>query len=138
MSLRYLLDTNIVSEPLRAAPNAKILEKIEKFEAEIALPAPVWHEMVYGLELLPASRKRESIEAFLRTVIEPLFPILPYDRIAAAWHGRERARLQTEGFTPPFADGQIAAIASSNRLVLVTRNLKDFSRFRDLEIETWH
>lgn len=138
MSLRYLLDTNIVSEPLRAAPEAAVLEKIQRLEAEIALPAPVWHEMIYGLERLPPSRKREAIEAYLRQVIEPVFPILPYDRIAAGWHARERARLHAEGYTPPFADSQIAAIASCNRLVLVTRNLKDFSRFRDLEVEAWH
>jgi tRNA(fMet)-specific endonuclease VapC len=41
------------------------------------------------------------------------------------------------GLTPAFADGQIAAVASTNQLILVTRNLKDFINFRDLTIENW-
>ena len=46
--------------------------------------------------------------------------ILPYDHVAAAWHGVERARLEAEGTPAPFVDGQIAAIAKRNDLILVT------------------
>jgi tRNA(fMet)-specific endonuclease VapC len=63
--------------------------------------------------------------------------ILPYDASAAAWHARERARLTRRGKRPAFVDGQIAAIAAVNDLVLVTRNLRDFSGFSGLEIESW-
>jgi len=52
-------------------------------------------------------------------------------------HAAERARLAARGDTPPFADGQIAAIALANDLTLVTFNAADFRRFEDLRIEIW-
>jgi tRNA(fMet)-specific endonuclease VapC len=49
----------------------------------------------------------------------------------------ERARLEGLGKPAPYVDGQIAAIASINDLTLVTLNIKDFARFKDLAVETW-
>ena len=63
--------------------------------------------------------------------------ILPYDESAADWHAAERARLVSAGKTPSFADGQIAAIAKTNDLILVTLNLADYADFRDLALEDW-
>ena len=57
--------------------------------------------------------------------------------VAAGWHGQERARLEALGKSAPFVDGQIAAIAQVNELVLVTANIKDFSQFRGLKVENW-
>ncbi len=65
------------------------------------------------------------------------FPILAYDEAAADWHGRERARLEALGRTVPFLDGQIASIAQVNGLTLVTFNVKDFARFKDLSATNW-
>lgn len=134
---RYLLDTNVVSEPLRARPDAKLLQRLREHEASAALAAPVWHEMVHGAELLPPSRKREVIERYLNDVVHSSFPIYPYDETAAHWHARERARLARAGLTPSFVDGQIAAVARVNGLILVTRNRRHFESFADLEIQTW-
>ena len=64
-------------------------------------------------------------------------PILDYDRAAAEWHAKERARLATRGTTPPFADGQIAAIAHVNELVLVTFDDADFRQFQGLHVLSW-
>ena len=64
-------------------------------------------------------------------------PMINYDRAAAEWHARERARLVARGQTPPILDGQIAAIAAVNRLVVVTFNLDHFNRFEGLRIESW-
>jgi tRNA(fMet)-specific endonuclease VapC len=64
-------------------------------------------------------------------------PILDYDRAAAEWHARERARLMSRGETPSFADGQIAAIAYVNDLTLVTFNDSDFRRFHELRVASW-
>jgi tRNA(fMet)-specific endonuclease VapC len=63
--------------------------------------------------------------------------VLPYDKIAASWHARERARLTRKGKTPSFTDGEIAAIAAVNGLVLVTRNTRDFASFSDIRVESW-
>lgn len=137
MTLHYLLDTNVLSEPLAATPNAKVLEKIKRHQHELATAAPVWNELVFGCQRLAESKKRRAIERYLHEVIEACMPILPYDTAAAAWHGRERARLAAAGKTAPFVDGQIAAIAAVNSLILVTRNTVDFKRFLGVKVEQW-
>jgi tRNA(fMet)-specific endonuclease VapC len=137
VSLIYLLDTNVVSEPLRPAPNEYVLERLRQHEAEIAIASVVWHELLYGASRLPSSAKRSAIEDYLNDVVALAFPILPYDAQAALWHAAERARLVSLGKTPSFADGQIAAIAQVNNLIIVTGNTSDFSMFQDLQVENW-
>jgi tRNA(fMet)-specific endonuclease VapC len=137
VTLRYLLDTNIVSAPIAKAPDAAIVQQLEAHGSECAIPAPVWHELTYGCRRLPAGKRRVALEAYLEDVVRVSFPILPYDEGAAGWHGRERARLEALGRPAPYVDGQIAAIAQMNELVLVTANPRDFARFKDLKVEDW-
>lgn len=122
---------------MKPEPDPEVLRRFREDEASIVLAAPVWHELVYGSALLPPSKKRRAIEHYLTTVLRPNFPILPYDDQAAEWHARERARLEKIGQKPAFIDGQIAAIATANDLVLVTANWKDFKRFAGLDLEDW-
>jgi tRNA(fMet)-specific endonuclease VapC len=70
-------------------------------------------------------------------VVLTSFPVLDYNREAADWHALERARLGSIGKTPPFVDGQIAAIAFVNDLILVTSNVRDFEGFRGLQVQSW-
>jgi len=134
---RYLLDTNIISEPLRPVPNPKILERLRKHQDQLATASVVWHELLFGCYRLPDSERRAAIEEYLQRVVAASIEILPYDGHAARWHAVERARLALAGRTPPFADGQIAAVARTNDLVLVTLNLMDYDGFRDLRVEDW-
>jgi predicted nucleic acid-binding protein len=69
--------------------------------------------------------------------VHKVFPIFDYGRAAAEWHAVERARLAAAGETPPFDDGQIAAIASVNHLVLVTTNKTGFRGFKGLRVQNW-
>ena len=135
--MRYLLDTNIVSEPLRPRPDAEVLRRLREHDGEIAIPALVWHELRFGCCRLPQSRRREVIERYVEEVVLERFEVVDYDRRAADWHARERARLAAVGTTPPVVDGQIAAIAAVNGLTLVTANTSDFAAFDDLDIERW-
>jgi tRNA(fMet)-specific endonuclease VapC len=137
VTLQFLLDTNVVSEPLRPKPRHGVLRKLLDYEDEIAIPAIVWHELRYGAARLPESRRRTAISQYLNDVVRATIPILDYDEIAAEWHAAERARLAARGETPPFADGQIAAIAQVHDLTLVTFNDVDFKRFDGLRIEIW-
>jgi tRNA(fMet)-specific endonuclease VapC len=70
-------------------------------------------------------------------VVDASFPVLPYDKMAAQWHARECARLEALGRPAPYVDGQIAAIAQVNGLILVTVNPKDFSRYKEMEVQDW-
>lgn len=137
MSLQYLLDTNIVSEPLRPLPSPNILNYLKQHQNQIAIASPVWHELLFGCYRLPESAKRTAMEVYLNEVVLPSLPILSYDAEAAAWHAVERARLTGIGKTPPFVDGQIAAIAKVNNLTLVTVNTADYAHFQDVKIENW-
>ena len=138
MNLRYLLDTNVVSEPLRPKPNSAVMRSLRAYQDEIATATVVWHELLFGLLRLPESKKRCIIETYLQNVVKPHIPLLPYDQIAAAWHAEERTRLSRAGQTPAFVDGQIAATAIANDLILVTNNTKDFENFLNLRLENWH
>ena len=134
--LKYLLDTNTISEPARPAPNPRLLERLERNAQAIAIAAPVWHELLFGLRRLPPSAKRTRIEGYLFTSVIDL-PILPYDEMAADWHADQRARLEARGRVMPFSDGQIAAIAYSQNLIVVTANYTHFEAFEGLQIENW-
>jgi tRNA(fMet)-specific endonuclease VapC len=114
-----------------------VLARIEEHDGELASCAIVWHELRYGATRLPASRKRRAIETYLEEVVRTALPILPYDEESAAWHAREHARLGRRGRPPSAADGQIAAIARVNELVLVTANVRDFRRFEGLSVQDW-
>jgi tRNA(fMet)-specific endonuclease VapC len=135
--MRYLLDTNVLSEPLRPAPNLAVLARLRAHGGDLATAAPVWHELLFGAQRLPASRRRRAIERYLQDVVRPTVPILAYDTLAAEWHARERARLAQIGYQRPFVDGQVAAIAITNELVLVSANIADFADFEGLNIEDW-
>lgn len=136
MTLRYVLDTNVLSEATRERPDAHVLDRILDAGDAAATAAVVLHELWYGCERLPAGRRRRALEALL-TDLERTRVVLPYDELAARWHARERARLVKAGKTPPFTDGQIASIAAVHGLTLVTRNVRDFSAFRGLDVESW-
>jgi tRNA(fMet)-specific endonuclease VapC len=137
VTLRYLLDTSIVSVPAWKNPDPAIVKQLHKHGAECAIAAPVWHELISGCRRLPKGKRRTALEAYLRDVVRPSFPNLPYDEGAATWHGEERARLDALGRPAPFVDGQIAAIARVHGLVLVTTNEADFSGFKGLTVENW-
>ena len=137
MSLKYLLDTNVVSEPLRPEPLRGVLRRLRRHEEEIAIPSVVWHELRFGAQRLPVSRRRGAIERYLDEVVLATMPILDYDQAAAEWHATERARLVSRGETPPFVDGQIAAIARVHELSVVTFNEIDFKRFQGIRVVRW-
>jgi len=137
VNLRYLLDTNILSEPLRPEPNPRTQRRLQQHQLEIATAAPVWHELLFGCARLPRSRKRRAIEVYLKDVVRATLPILPYDSEAASWHANERAHLSRRGKTPSFVDGQIASIAKANGLILVTGNVKHYESFRGIDVQDW-
>ena len=127
----------IFSEPLRPTPNANIMANLAQWEGQIAIPSIVWHELWFGCQRLAVSVKRTAIERYLTEVVRPSMPILPYDAAAAQWHAAERVRLTAAGKTLAFADGQIAAIAATTRLTLVTINVTDFTGFSTIQVVNW-
>ena len=137
VAVTYVLNTDVISEPLKPSPNARLLERLNEHHAHLAITSVTWHEALFGMQRLAGGARRRKVEDYLWQVIHPSMRVLPYDDLAAAWHAAERARLASAGLTPPFADGQIAAIAFTNECVLVTANVDDFQRFDGLRVENW-
>ncbi len=137
MSARFLLDANALSEPARPRPDPKFMHQFELHRHALATAAPAWHEVLHGVEAMPAGRKRDAIESYLLGTLLPTLEVLPYDEAAARWHARERARLRASGWAVPFADGLVAAVARRHDLPLVTNNLKDFAGFAGLRAISW-
>jgi tRNA(fMet)-specific endonuclease VapC len=65
--MRFLLDTNILSEPLRPHPNQNVVRMLEQYSGEITTGTVVFHELLFGCYRLPISRKCQIIEAYLHT-----------------------------------------------------------------------
>ena len=58
----YILDTNVISEMIKKQPDSNVMQKIKLHQDEIATTAPVWHELNFGYEKLPCSKKKDIIK----------------------------------------------------------------------------
>jgi len=135
--VNVLLDTNVLSEPMRQQPDAAVMAQLEEGGHRLYTASVVIHELRYGVQRLPKGRRRARLDSYVQTVLASGLTVLAYDTTAALWHGEQRASLETRGLKPPFADGQIAAIAATQGLVLVTRNVSDFEEFDGLQLLNW-
>ena len=135
--IKFLLDTNTLSEPARKQPNSNVMQGLAQYDGQYATAAIVWHELQYGCELLADSKRKIELQSYLLTLQDGGLIILPYDQLAAEWYAKQRALLKAQGSIPAYAEGEIASIAAVNNLTLVTRNTDDFSDFKNLELDNW-
>lgn len=134
--MRYLLDTNVWSEMARPEPMESVRSAFHRYDPQFAMATPVADELTFGVARLPDSRRKAFLAEWLEETLGA-YPILPFDLAAAQWRGRERARRMAIGIPAPMVDGQIAAIAVVNGLILVTRNTDDFDGYLGIQVENW-
>ena len=132
----YLLDTNIVSELMRAVCDVQVARRFDQHQANCAVSVVVWDALRFGLLCIPDSKRRTRLESAFSNLVVQL-PVLDFVLRAANWHAHERARLSNLGRKLPYVDGQIAATAAVNGLVLITRNVRDFEMYQGLVVENW-
>lgn len=137
MGLNYLLDTNILSEPTKKIPDVNVLAKLREHNGQFGIASTTWHELNYGVVKMPNGRRKKLLQAYLNTLEKNQLPVLPYDKKSAQWLATERHRLVVSGNTPAKEDSEIAAVAISHELILVTRNVTDFELFSGIIIENW-
>ena len=135
-----LLDTNIVSEVMKVAPSETVLDWLNREESSsLYVSAVTIGEIAYGLHILPDGKRRlrlnEKFEQFIALAFAQR--ILDYDEPAARVYGEIMGSRKELGRPMSAPDGQIAAIARVNELVIVTANVKDFRRFEGLEVANW-
>lgn len=124
-----ILDTNVVSEPLRPHPDPQVLAWLDRQAHEtLYLTTVSLAEILSGIEFLPAGRKRSKLQAAFIEQILPLFDqrILAFDSQAAPPYARINAHMRAAGRSISFADCAIAAIATTQGFSIATRNGRDF------------
>ncbi len=129
--MAFLLDTNIVSETVKARPEGRVLVWMEaQMPAELFLAAQTIGELVRGARKVKEKARRERFEQWIEQDLAVQFEgrVLPFDGPAAVQWGRLMGDGDRSGRTPAAADAQIAAVAIHHDLTLVTRNTKDFQR----------
>jgi toxin FitB len=127
-----LLDTNVLSEPLRPAPSAAVVDWLDAHFAECAISSIAIFELVAGLAQLPHGKRRETLQTAIARVVRR-FGTRVYAFDAAAAHAAakllERARSQglaLHQMPAKLPDLQIGGIAAAYGLSLAARNIADF------------
>lgn len=126
----FLLDTNCVSELVRAKPEPSVLEWMEAAdETLLYLSVLTLGEIRKGIALLPQSRRRTHLETWLELELQPRFAgrILSVDASIADRWGLLAAEAKREGRSLSAIDGLLAATAIHHNLTIVTRNVVDFA-----------
>ena len=135
-----LLDTNVVSEPLRLAPDARVIAWIDAQALEtLFLSAITLAELRAGVALLPAGKRRAGLHESLETRVLPLFAgrVLPFDLGCTQAYAEMMARARASGLAIASADGYIAAIAAANGLAVATRDTGPFVAVGAAVINPW-
>ncbi len=124
--MRYLLDTNVVSEVSKKRPSGKVLNFLQANESQCVVPAIVVAERYHGAHLAPPDQRAAWLQAVHDFRDEFADRILPFDAEAAETWGGYVSRPALRNRPRSYPDTQIAAIAITHHLVVVTRNTQDF------------
>jgi predicted nucleic acid-binding protein len=125
----FLIDTNVISELMRATPAPSVLNWFSTQDpSTLYLSAVTEAELRTGIAILPAGQRREGLKAALDATIAVDFEgrILPFDTDAAKTYAEIAAGRRSSGRPIPDADCQIAAIARAAGMPVATRNTRDF------------
>jgi tRNA(fMet)-specific endonuclease VapC len=131
---RFLVDTDTLSQPAKKVPNAGVMEQLAEHRDEIATAIFVYHDLYFIATSAKERATREAFSRFLRSEYFARIEVLPYDRSEAEEHARLRAGREK---TAPWTDAQIAAVAATGRLTLVTHNRRHFDGYPDLKVVDW-
>ena len=124
--MKYLVDANVLSEPTKPKPDARVVAWLRAHESDIAIDPVILGELRFGILILPKGRKRASLERWFDAGIGRLH-CLPWDADTGLKWAELLARLRTAGKAMPVKDSLIAATALVHGLAVATRNRADFA-----------
>lgn len=135
-----ILDTNVVSEPMKPHGSPVVREWLDRQVAQtLYLTSTNLSELLVGIQLLPEGGRRESLTAMVNSLVDRLFGprILPFDQQAAVAYAAIIARAQMKGHAISVGDGQIAAIAEVHGFAIATRDLTPFRAVGARVLNPW-
>ncbi len=134
---RLLLDTNVLSEVGKPAPEPRVTSFLQK-HTEIFVSVITLHEIEYGTALLPKGRRRAELETAMAAVISTLgYNVLAIGESEARLAANLRVDARKQGRVLHLPDALIAATAKENGLTLATRNVSDFDYLGVAVIDPW-
>lgn len=125
--MTYLVDANVLSEPMKPVPQLHVLQWLRWHEHEIAVDPVILGELRFGILLLPRGRRRSSLEQWFADVVLRVHCI-PWEAETGVRWAEVVARLRATGHAMPIKDSFIAATALLHDLTVVTRNVADFQK----------
>jgi len=135
-----LLDTNVISEPLRRAPEARVIEWIDAQPLEsLYLSAMTVAELRAGVALLPAGKRRAALHEYLEKSVMPMFVgrVLPFDLACTNAYAELLAKARKAGSGIETVDACIAAVAIANGFAVATRDTSPFQAAGLTVIDPW-
>lgn len=135
-----LIDTNVISEPLRTAPAARVTDWLDAQPLEtLFLSAITVAELRFGVAAAPAGKRRDALHDSLEARVLPLFSgrVLAFDMAASRTYAELMARARAAGLAIGTTDGYIAAIAAANGMMIATRDISPFEAAGVSVINPW-
>jgi toxin FitB len=125
--MTYLVDVNVLSEPTRPAPDAKVVSWLSANEGEFVVDSIILDELRIGILTLPPGRKRTQLERWFAEVVETI-DCLPWDAAVSRRWAELVVESRRKGRLLPLLDGMIASTALAHGLTVATRNTQDFQQ----------
>jgi predicted nucleic acid-binding protein len=127
--LSFLVDTNVFSEPARPRPDARAVDWLRQNETGLYVSTITIGELRRGIERLATGRRKGQLRVWLEDLCDAMKGrVLSFNTATAHVWGQLKAKWDAAGVAVPSLDSQIAATAHRHGLILVTRNVADFSR----------
>lgn len=138
--MKYLLDTNVISELVKKEPNSGVLRWIDdRDEATLFLSAITFGELQKGISKLSDKTRAERLQLWVNQELVKRFEgrILPLDIETMFTWGRIQGESEKKGIKLPAMDSLIAATAIIHNLTVVTRNVQDIERCQAAVLNPW-
>ncbi len=135
-----LLDTNVLSELMRAKPAPEVLAWVDaQSSSELFISAITVAEILYGIARMPDGKRKQGLLELATLMFEEDFAgrVLPFDTDAAVHYAGLAAESEAKGKVVDMADGQIAAIAALHDARVATRNVRHFDYLGVPVINPW-
>lgn len=135
-----LLDTNVLSELMRAKPDPRVLCWVDaQPSSQLAICSITVAEILYGIARMPDGKRKKSLFDMASAMFDEDFAgsILPFDSDAAVHYAKIAAESEARGRVVEMADAQIAAIARQHDAVVATRNIRHFESLGVDLVDPW-